>query len=101
MAACPAPFLDQQFVLLAAGELQGELAVVLPELGPTLDWNLEVEDNTLLLTLVYDRIAGDQLMAFGVSTRPTTPPGRDTQGHTGTSLARTAAGPTLGVAWTA
>jgi hypothetical protein len=92
------PTVNDEFALLSAGsELQGEFdQIELPELGQALNWNLHVEDNTLLLSVVYDRIPGDFNLDGRVDTADYTI-WRDTQGHTGEGLAADGSGPTPGV----
>jgi len=92
------PAVNDEFALLAASsDLQSEFdEIELPELGPALDWNLHVEGNTLLLSVVYDRIPGDFNLDGLVDTADYTI-WRDTQGDTGEGLAADGSGPTPGV----
>ena len=92
------PAVNDEFALLTAGsELQSEFdEIELPDLGPALGWNLHFEDNTLLLSVVYDRIPGDFNLDGRVDAADYTI-WRDTQGHTGEGLAADGSGPTSGV----
>lgn len=95
-AYLPAP--NDTFTLLSVdGEIQGQFdEIALPALAPTFGWELQWENNTLLLSVVSVSIAGDFNRDGSVDAADYTV-WRDSLGQTGADLAADGSGPTAGV----
>jgi hypothetical protein len=98
LAESYAPSPNDTFALLSvSGAIQGQFdEIVLPALAPSLGWGLQLENNTLLLTVVSLAIAGDFNQDGSVDAADYTV-WRDSLGQTSEGLAADGSGPTFGV----